>query len=169
MKGGKFLNSKTDNPEYKFRLPKEKYHGFLRSSIEFIRLDAFGSLIKDVSRSEFMLLAQAMNYACTHNGVHLTVADAAEKLEVVSSAVSRTLGGLLEKGLAEREFDKNDRRNVRIAVTDKGKQILDDFVNEAFVMIDQALIEFSVEETELMLELLKRFVQSLSKVLNERR
>ncbi len=169
MKGGTYLNDKTDNAEYKFRLPKEKYHGFLKTSIEFIRLDAFSSIIKDVSRSEFMLLAQAMDYSCTHNGVHITVADAAEKLAVSSSAISRTLGGLLEKDLVEREFDKNDRRNVHIAVTDKGKQVLDYFINEAFVMIDQALKEFSDEEIELMFELQKRFIRSLSKVLNERR
>lgn len=163
------MNDKTDNSEYKFRLPKEKYNGFLKTSIEFIRLDAFSSNIKDVSRSEFMLLAQAADYACTHNGVHMTVADAAEKLEVSSSAISRTLGGLLEKELVEREFDKNDRRNVRIVVNEKGKQVLDNFVNEAFVMIDQALKEFSDEEIELMFELQKRFIRSISKVLNERR
>lgn len=163
------MNDKTDNSEYKFRLPKEKYNGFLKTSIEFIRLDAFSSNIKDVSRSEFMLLAQAADYSCTHNGINITVADAAEKLEVSSSAISRTLGGLLEKELVEREFDKNDRRNVRIAVTDKGKQVLDNFVNEAFVMIDKALKEFSDEEIELMFELQKRFIRSISKVLNERR
>lgn len=169
MKGGTYLNVNTDNPEYKFRLPIDKYHGFLKNSIEFIRLDAFSSIIKDVSRSEFMLLAQAADYACTHNGVHITVADAAEKLEVTSSAISRTLGGLLEKDLVEREFDKKDRRNVRIAVTEKGKQVLDNFVNKAFIIIDQALKEFSDEETELMFELLNRFIRSLSEVVNERR
>ena len=157
------------NSEYKFRLPIEKYHGFLKNSIEFIRLDAFSSIIKDVSRSEFMLLAQAADYACTHNGVHITVADAAEKLAVSSSAVSRTLGGLLEKELVEREFDKNDRRNVRILVNEKGKQVLDNFVNEAFIIIDQALKEFSDEETELLRELQNRFIRSLCKVIKERR
>ena len=157
------------NSDYKFRLPVEKYHGFLKTSIEFIRLDAFSSIIKDVSRSEFMLLAQAADYTCTHNGVHITVADAAEKLAVSSSAVSRTLGGLLEKDLVEREFDKNDRRNVRIVVNEKGRNVLDNFVNEAFMIIDQALKEFSEEETELMLELQSRFIRSLSKVVNERR
>ena len=167
MKGGTYLNDK--NFEYKFRLPKEKYNGFLKTSIEFIRLDAFSSIIKDVSRSEFMLLTQAADFPCAHNGVHITVADAAEKLEVSSSAISRTLGGLIEKNLVEREFDKNDRRNVRIMVNEKGKKLLESFVNEAFVMIDQALKDFSDEETELMLELQKRFIRSLSKVVNERR
>ena len=157
------------NSEYKFRLPIEKYHGFLKNSIEFIRLDAFSSIIKDVSRSEFMLLAQAADYPCAHNGVHITVADAAEKLEVSSSAVSRTLGGLLEKDLVEREFDKIDRRNVRIVVNEKGKKVLDNFVNEAFIIIDQALKEFSDEETELLRELQNRFIRSLCKVINERR
>ena len=116
-----------------------------------------------------MLLAQAADYACTHNGVHITVADAAEKLAVSSSAVSRTLGGLLEKELVEREFDKNDRRNVRILVNEKGKQVLDNFVNEAFIIIDQALKEFSDEETELLRELQNRFIRSLCKVIKERR
>ena len=167
MKGGTYLNDK--NSEYKFRLPIEKYHGFLKNSIEFIRLDAFSSIIKDVSRSEFMLLAQAADYACTHNGVHITVADAAASIEVSSSAISRTLGGLLEKDLVERDFDKNDRRNVRIVVNEKGKKVLDNFVNEAFMIIDQALKDFSDEEIELMFELQGRFIRSVSKVSNERR
>ena len=157
------------NSEYTFRLSQEKYHGFLKTSIEFIRLDAFSSMIKDVSRSEFMLLAQAADYPCSHNGVHITVAEAAEKLEVSSSAVSRTLGGLLEKDLVEREFDKNDRRNVRIVVNEKGKKVLDNFVNEAFILIDRALKDFSDEEIELMFELQRRFIQSICKVSNERR
>ena len=157
------------NSEYTFRLSQEKYHGFLKNSIEVIRLDAFSSIIKDVSRSEFMLLTQAADFPCTHNGVHITVADAAEKLEVSSSAISRTLGGLLEKDFVEREFDKNDRRNVRSVVNEKGKKVLDNFVNEAFMIIDQALKEFSDEETELLYELQNRFIRSLSKVVNERR
>ena len=157
------------NSEYTFRLSQEKYHGFLKNSIEFIRLDAFSSIIKNVSRSEFMLLAQAADYACTHNGVHITVADAAASIEVSSSAISRTLGGLLEKDLVEREFDKNDRRNVRIVVNEKGKKVLDNFVNEAFMIIDQALKDFSDEEIELMFELQGRFIRSVSKVSNERR
>lgn len=167
MKGGTYLNDK--NSEYRFRLPVEKYHGFLKMSIEFIRLDTFSSIIRDVSRSEFMLLAQAADYACTHNGVHITVADAAASIEVSSSAISRTLGGLLEKDLVEREFDKNDRRNVRIVVNEKGKKVLDNFVNEAFIIIDQALKDFSDEEIDLMFELQGRFIRSISKVANERR
>lgn len=169
MKGGTFLNDKTDVSEYQFRLSREQYNEILKSLIEFIRLDAFSSIIKDVSRSEFMLLAQAMDYSCTHNGVHITVADAAEMLEVSSSAVSRTLGGLLEKSLTEREFDKKDRRNVRIAITDKGKELLDNFVHEAFIIIDQALMDFSESEIEMMFKLQKRFIKSLGKVVNERR
>lgn len=169
MKGGTYLNEKTDACEYQFRLSREQYNGILKTSIEFIRLDAFSSIIKDVSHSEFMLLAQAADYFCTHNGVYLTVADAAEKLEVTSSAVSRTLGGLLEKGLAEREFDKKDRRNVRIAITDKGRKLLDNFVHEAFIIIDQALMDFSESEIEMMFELQKRFIKSLGKVVSERR
>ncbi|MGN0670944.1 MAG: MarR family winged helix-turn-helix transcriptional regulator [Oscillospiraceae bacterium] len=158
-----------NNSEYTFRLSKEKYRGFLKNLIDFIRLDAFSSIIKDVSRSEFMLLAQAADYPCMHNGVHITVADAAASIEVSSSAISRTLGGLLEKDLVEREFDKNDRRNVRIVVNEKGKNVLDNFVNEAFMIIDQALKEFSDEETELLRELQNRFIRSLCKVINERR
>ena len=163
------MNEVNSNSDYKFRLPKEKYQGILKTSIEFIHLDAFSSIIKEVSRSEFMLLAQAMDYTCTHNGAYITVADAAEMLEVTSSSISRTLGGLLEKDLVERKNDKNDRRNVHIAVTDKGKQLLDNFVYEAFIMIDQALKDFTDEETELMFELQNRFIRSLSKVVNERR
>lgn len=167
MKGGTYLNDK--NSEYTFRLSQEKYHGFLKNSIEFIRLDAFSSIIKNVSRSEFMLLAQAADYPFTHNGVYITVADAAASIEVSSSAISRTLGGLLEKDLVEREFDKNDRRNVRIVVNEKGKKVLDNFVNEAFMIIDRALKDFSDEEAELLYSLQNRFIRSLSKVVNERR
>ena len=98
-----------------------------------------------------------------------SVTRAAEKLEVSSSAVSRTLGGLLEKTLVEREFDKNDRRNVRIVVNEKGKKVLDNFVNEAFMIIDRALKDFSDEEAELLYSLQNRFIRSLSKVVNERR
>ena len=53
----------------------------------------------------------------------ITISELACKSKVHSSAISRTLHCLEEKGYIERSIDKNDRRNICVELTEEGKRV----------------------------------------------
>lgn len=119
------------------------------------------------SHSEITLLYFALD-RFAECGEHLTAAQAAEILKVSAPSVSRTLKNLEEKGLIERDIDKNDRRSVRIIVTKAGNQRVNSVLERIFNIMDKVLKEFSNEELTAMAELHCKFVRSVEKAANER-
>lgn len=89
-------------------------------------------------------------------------------LGVSAPSVSRTLKNLEEKGLIERDLDKNDRRSVRIIVTETGERRVNSVLNYVFTTMDKALGEFTREELTVMVELHEKLVRSIEKAANER-
>ena len=55
----------------------------------------------------------------------IAVSDVARRLEVDQSTVSRQVRPLEEEGLVARTTDPADRRSARLAVTPKGRRVLD--------------------------------------------
>lgn len=138
------------------------------------RGDFVGSLIKlmsiksdileacGASHSEITLLYSALD-SFAECGEHITAAQAAELLRVSAPSVSRTLKSLEEKGFIERDTDKNDRRSVRIIVTEEGERRVKGVLERVFAIMDRALKEFSTEELVKMAALHGRFVNSIEK------
>lgn len=112
--------------------------------------------------SEIMLLFAALDYAAD-NGENITVAQAAKRLDISVPAVSRTLRALSEKGLIKRDFDKKDRRSVRIIVMPAGEKKLQMFIRFACSVLNKAFGDFSDEEIELMSGLQNKFVDLVVK------
>jgi DNA-binding MarR family transcriptional regulator len=54
-----------------------------------------------------------------------TMATLAEAVAVTTPTASRLCDRLVKKGLVRRRTDRNDRRQVRIALTDTGRQLID--------------------------------------------
>lgn len=116
------------------------------------------------SHSEIMLLFTALDYTAETGG-NITVAETARRLDVSMPAVSRSLKGLSEKGLIERDLNENDRRSVRIIVTKAGEKKVREFLRYIFATLDKALTAFSDEEITQMIELQCRFVNTFIKTL----
>ncbi len=119
------------------------------------------------SYSEIMLLYFSLD-RFAERGEHITAAQAAKTIGVSAPSVSRTLKNLEEKGLIERDLDKNDRRSVRIIVTETGERRVCEVLNYIFAIMDKALGEFSYEELTAMVELQGKLVRSIEKAINER-
>ncbi len=64
---------------------------------------------------------------------------------ITSARVAAVLGSLEKKGLIVRSMDLNDRRKIRIAITDAGKDYVDNRKKEMFGMI-RAMLEYLGEE-----------------------
>ncbi len=123
------------------------------------------------SHSEIMLLYFSLD-KLTECGEYITAAQAAKDMGVSAPSVSRTLKNLEEKRLIERSLDKNDRRSVRIKVTDAGRRHLDKALDFVFATLDKVFNAFSNEERAEMVRLHCKLVDYIEKATieaNERR
>jgi len=66
--------------------------------------------------------------------------DIAKRMKLSPGRVTRIMDGLVEKGYMEREIDKDDRRNMIITLSRKGK-ILAHKINGSYVKIHQEILQ----------------------------
>jgi DNA-binding MarR family transcriptional regulator len=66
--------------------------------------------------------------------------DIAKRMKLSPGRVTRIMDGLVEKGYMEREIDKDDRRNMVITLSRKGK-ILAHKINGSYVKIHQEILQ----------------------------
>lgn len=98
---------------------EELYGKFFEAVHQFRKLNV-ASILPDISQSEFAAMNVIMDKG--EDG-KITISELACKSKVHSSAVSRTLHCLEEKGYIERSIDKNDRRNICVELTEEGKRV----------------------------------------------
>lgn len=144
------------------RLSDEQRGDLMKSMIRLMNIKS--NVLTDCrsSHSEIMLLYCSLDWFAEH-GEHITAALAAKRLGVSAPSVSRTLKGLEEKGLIERDLDPHDRRSVRIVVTKNGEQRINRVLSYVFTTMDRALCEFSEEELSAMIKLHDKLVCSIEK------
>ena len=66
--------------------------------------------------------------------------DVAEIMSLSPSRITRIMDGLVKKGYMIREIDKDDRRNMKIALSKRGKN-LTTRINNAFIEIHREILE----------------------------
>lgn len=143
------------------RLSAEQCEHLLNSIQKFACID-FSVFFDGMSHSEMTLAYCAQGYEEQY-GNAITVNEAAAALHISVPAVSRTLRGLSECGILERRSDENDRRSVRIHVTDKGRELLAKNIANCIEAVDSSMKPFSEEELAAMISLHAKFTAALSK------
>jgi len=74
------------------------------------------------------------------------VKDLAETLSVTSGAVTQFVDALVEKGLVRREEDQNDRRLLRIKLTDYASSKFKEFKRDYFATVSRVFSSLSDDE-----------------------
>lgn len=143
------------------RVSEEKYGQFIDYFQQFLTFNPASLLGGSANRSEISLLYRALEYQYDR-GENIAVAEAAKILGVSAPSVSRTLKSLVEKGYVERISDENDRRSVRIAVTDSGKELVDKFFAGMFSVLNAATGGLSAAEIESMIDLYGRIISAIA-------
>lgn len=151
------------------RVPGELYRQLLSNMQRIISLVSFVFSSGCASQSEIVLIHCALDYAKAHDGENITVAQAANQIGVPVPSVSRSLRSLSEKGFIERYNDPNDRRTVRLKVTETGENELRKLLERIFSVFDSAFRSFSDEEITMMTDLHDRFTDAVYKAVTERR
>ena len=93
----------------------------------------------------------------------LSLNDLAEILNLDKSTASRTVNNLVNDNLAERELSSEDRRYVRIKLTDEGNKVYKDieknmnlYFKNVYKSIPEEKQEQVMESLEILLEALKQ-------------
>ncbi len=89
-----------------------------------------------------------------------------EILSIPSGSITYVVDKLEKKGLVERQPNPNDRRASNVVLTEEGRALFDEIFPKHVAIISQNLSFISIDEKELLIDLLKRIgigAQSLDK------
>lgn len=85
----------------------------------------------------------------------------AEELGISASAVTQLTDRLIRKGLIERQAAADDRRSVLVALSAKGKRLVDGFRNQRGLFLRKALAQLSETEQAHVIEAMKMIIRAL--------
>ena len=66
--------------------------------------------------------------------------DIAERMNLSASRITRIMDGLVKKGYMHREIDKSDRRNMKISLSRRGKNLTNK-LNDAYIEIHSEILQ----------------------------
>tara|TARA_Y100000780_G_scaffold225817_1_gene238858 strand:- start:733 stop:1194 length:462 start_codon:yes stop_codon:yes gene_type:complete len=89
--------------------------------------------------------------------------DLANKLLVGRSNLSMLLPQLEQRGLIERQTDAEDRRVLRLTLTQKGEALTENALTIYTDVIDKAMSASSAEECDMVGDVMRRMLEKLTK------
>ncbi|MBZ0301659.1 MAG: MarR family transcriptional regulator [Anaerolineae bacterium] len=94
----------------------------------------------------------------------VSMGELSKALDVPLSTATRIVDGLVDNGLAERTADPEDRRVVRVSLTQRGQdlhQIMNAFIQQR---LEGILSRFTPEEREQLVRLLRKVADAFDEV-----
>lgn len=85
----------------------------------------------------------------------------AAELKVTASSVTQLTDRLIRKGLIERQAVENDRRSVLVALSPKGKRLIDGFRKRRATLFREAMMGLDKSEQADVIEAMKKVVNAL--------
>jgi DNA-binding MarR family transcriptional regulator len=95
---------------------------------------------------------------------YLSMNDLSEAMGLASSTMTRYVDQLVEKGLAYREPDHEDRRVVRVELTERGRELRGVVESAMQEFFKQVLDELQEEERSVLLRALEQAARAIEKV-----
>ncbi|MDN3239547.1 MarR family winged helix-turn-helix transcriptional regulator [Glycomyces tritici] len=107
---------------------------------------------------QFDLTVQQAQLLCVLIPKPFGMFELAKTLGLAKSSISGLVDRCEKRGLVRRESDPGDGRAFRVALTDKGAQLAEEFHDETTKRVADLPLGLSVEERELLVGLLTRVV-----------
>ncbi|WP_312856579.1 MarR family winged helix-turn-helix transcriptional regulator [Phytoactinopolyspora halotolerans] len=111
-----------------------------------------------MQRWEFDILATLRRSGAPYR---LSAGALVEASMVTSGAITNRIDRLAAKGWVSREVDPDNRRSVRITLTDEGKRIVDDTLADHVANENRILAELTPDEQAQLAALLRKLLISL--------
>lgn len=91
----------------------------------------------------------------------------AERMNLSPSRLTRIIDGLVEKEYINREIDPNDRRNMRVMLSRRGRQLVNQ-LNKAYVQIhNEILQDIEEDQHEPLITAMQHLLEALEKWLKK--
>lgn len=100
-------------------------------------------------------------YAISHSEEPLTQNDLCNDYFFPVQTVNSTVTNLLKKEFVRLEFIPGTRNRKKIILTDKGKEYIDETINKADEIEENAFLMFAEDERDLYISLFKRHIEYL--------
>lgn len=134
------------------------YEKFFGTMYQFHKLQ-YGALFPDITKVDVMTLMAIAQFKCKNPEEGYTISDLAKCMHTKSSAVSRTLKSLEDKGLIERNVNKADRRITYVDITEKGKETLEACKKTMDDFADAVITKMNERDMERLIEYLDELYQ----------
>lgn len=102
-----------------------------------------------LSMPQFSILMQL------HHRGDCGIGDIGESFDITNAAASQLVDKLVQSGLIQREEDPNDRRAKRLSLTDKGRKLIRQGMEERHRWVDQLAAELTAQERDTVIEALR--------------
>lgn len=93
-----------------------------------------------------------------------TMGELSRNIQVTMPSMTEMIDGLEELGIVERWRDSNDRRVVRVKLTEKGKQMRKEFMVRRREDLENIFSKLSIEDWDELIDSLERARQILKKI-----
>jgi DNA-binding MarR family transcriptional regulator len=88
------------------------------------------------------------------------VSDLSQRFDITNAAASQLVDKLVQSGLIQREEDPNDRRAKLLNLTEKGRQLIQQGLEERYRWVDQLARKLTEEERNKVSEALQIMTQA---------
>lgn len=95
------------------------------------------------------------------------VSEISERFDITNAAASQLVDKLVQSGLIQREEDPNDRRAKLLNLTDKGKELIQQGIEERYRWVDQLAAKLTPEERTKVTEALQIMTQAANELETE--
>lgn len=117
-----------------------------------------------LTRSQYHML-RTLHFHEKKAGVGLKINELANRLEQAAPSVSQRINGLEDLGYVERKFDKADRRNTFVYLTDAGRKVVEDSFQSMCQVMEQVKDTMGKDNIHEFARLADLFVESVKTVM----
>lgn len=139
------------------------YGGFLMSQIKMLSGRNFEKLLLDSGVEEFNGAQGRILYVLWQENC-LPIVEISKRTGLAKTTLTSMLDRLEDNGLVIREYDKKDRRQIRIVLTDKAKLLQDKYDEVSDAASEQFYQGFTDEEIIDFESKLRRILKNVSDV-----
>jgi DNA-binding MarR family transcriptional regulator len=130
-------------------------------------MDSFHYLARNILREEDLSLSQYYVLHLIKTGPQAQMKNIKNNLCVSGAYATSIIDKLVKKGFIERYRGKDDRRVVRVKLTDKGKILIRDLNNKKAQFYTKLLKDMNGKDKKTMSDGLSLLVSSLSRILGK--
>jgi DNA-binding MarR family transcriptional regulator len=98
------------------------------------------------------------------DGMATTAAEIARDMCHDSGALTRVIDQLAQRGLIERTRGQEDRRTIRLTLTEEGLRTVNGLVPTVVDLLNMALVDFTNDEASTLTRLLKKLIDGVDAV-----